>query len=329
MQQEEFVMRYGTMSWGAVFVLATALLCSCAPKVKTRGLVPAEVNLSEYKRVTVLEFEGEAGDWGKKMAFWLEQELRRVRVDGKPYFTVVPRANLERVLEEHGLQTSDLTAAETSRGLGRILGLDAIITGSVEEARIEEFVYSTWRLYVTRTAHMDFTVHIISTETGESVFSKNFTGKKMAEAYDAVELTELTFAGEPLSSYVKKAISTFVRTIAPYYATLKLPLQSKDDSPSGPSKEVTTLLKKGNGHAENGDWNAALVEFRQAVQLQQGSPAANYNLGVVLEIKNQLQKAREHYETAARLKPDDEYMKAVARIKERLAAQEQVKQHFH
>jgi uncharacterized membrane protein len=62
--------------------------------------------------------------------------------------------------------------------------------------------------------------------------------------------------------------------------------------------------------------------------LQQGSPAANYNLGVVLEIKNQLQKAREHYETAARLKPEEEYMKAVARIKERLAAQQQVKQRF-
>lgn len=322
-------MRYGKISWAAVFVLAVVIFPSCAPKVKTLALMPAEVNLSEYQTISVLDFEAEVGDWGKKIASWLEEELSKVRVEGKPYFTVVSRSKLEQMLREQDLEISDLTAPETSRQVGRLLGLDGLITGSIKAAHTQDQIYTTWRLYVTRTAHLDFTVQVISTETGSSEFSETFTGKKVAEAFDAEELTELTYHDEPLTSLVKEAIGKFIRKIAPHYATLELTLRSKDDSPAGRSKEVTELLQRGNKYGEKGDWNSALELFRQAVNLQQGSPAANYNLAVVLERNGELHKAKEHYEAAARLKREDDYLNAVAHIRERLACQEQVEQQLH
>jgi len=46
-------------------------------------------------------------------------------------FKVVERANLEKVLKEHNLSTTGYLSPETTRAIGRILGVDALLVGEV------------------------------------------------------------------------------------------------------------------------------------------------------------------------------------------------------
>lgn len=116
------MVRYLKRNFATLFVLAAVMFVSCSPKVKTQVLMPAEVNLREYKTVSVADFDAANGDWGRKIASRVENELIEAKVDGKPYFNVLPRAKLEQTLKEHNLPVTSLTDPKIARQLGQLAG---------------------------------------------------------------------------------------------------------------------------------------------------------------------------------------------------------------
>jgi tetratricopeptide (TPR) repeat protein len=307
-------------------VFVALLTFGCGVKVKTRVLMPAEINLSEYKTVFVADFQETDGDWGRKIGLWLEDELSKAKVDGKPYFNVLSRTELERMLKENNLPTIHLAEPKMVSQLARLGTVDAIITGTVIEANNQELFYSVRRPCVQITGHLNLTVEFISVRTGAAEFRKNINQKGVADTcgMESQPLVELSYNQEPLSSLVKESIRQFVRQITPHYSELKLSLKARDDSVSGSGRRVNKLLKIGNKYAEHGDWDRALEQFQQAVTVNHDSPAANYNLAVILELKGKLHEAKEHYETAARLKPEPVYTRAVSHINQRIASQKKI-----
>ena len=81
-----------------VSLLIVVFMAGCAPKVKSRVLMPAEVNLKGYKNVAVIDFEGRRTT-GENVSRWLEAALLKAKVGGAPYFKVVTRSQLTKVLK--------------------------------------------------------------------------------------------------------------------------------------------------------------------------------------------------------------------------------------
>lgn len=200
-----------------VCVLVGLLSLSCAPKGKTRVLVPAEFDLGNYKTVAVADFQGQDGEWGKRIASWLEEGLIKVQVEGEPYFEVVPLAQLYEVLEKNKLQVSDLADPEIARQVGRLLGVDAIFTGTVVEAHTEQWIYAYWKLGVILTARVEFTARVISTKTGRVVVDETVSQTRKEDVTGAADLAAMESLDQPLTSCAREAVEKFIRKIAPHY----------------------------------------------------------------------------------------------------------------
>ena len=198
-------------------VLIGLLGLSCAPQGKTRVLVPAEFDLSKYKTVAVADFQGQSDEWGKKIASWLEEDLIKVKVEGEPYFKVIPRSRLSEVLENHKLQVKDLVDPEIARQVGHLLGVEAIFTGTVIEAHTEEWIYTYWRLGVILTARVKFAAQVISTRSGREILDETVSQTRKEDVTGAAEVAQKESLDEPLTSCAREAVEKFVHKIAPYY----------------------------------------------------------------------------------------------------------------
>lgn len=67
-------------------------------------------------------------------------------------------------------------------------------------------------------------------------------------------------------------------------------------------------VKFGIEVAQKGMWREALFRFEKAVEDDPQNPSALNNLAVALEQMGEFQQAREKYERALELKPDDLYI---------------------
>ncbi|MEJ2429707.1 MAG: CsgG/HfaB family protein [Deltaproteobacteria bacterium] len=198
-------------------VLIGLLCLSCAPQGKTRVLVPAEFDLGKYKTVAVADFQGQSDEWSKRIASWLEEDLTKVKVEGEPYFKVVPRSRLSEVLEKYKLQGKNLADPEIARQIGHLLGVAAIFTGTVIEAHTEQWIYVYWRLGVILTARVKFAVQVISTRSGREILDETVSRTRKEDVTGAAELAQEESLEEPLTSCAREAVEKFVHKIAPYY----------------------------------------------------------------------------------------------------------------
>lgn len=131
-------------------------------------------SLSQEKksRIAVIEFsnlQGQITELGRYLAEELITRLYRTR-----QFDVIERQMLNKVLAEHQLGMSGIIDASSAKELGKILGVDAIATGTVTD------LASTIKIHA----------RLISTETG-SVFSVASVGVTKDE-------TVSKLLGEPL-----------------------------------------------------------------------------------------------------------------------------------
>lgn len=337
-----------------VSLLIVAFMAGCAPKVKSRVLMPATVNLKGYKNVAVIDFEGQ-GTTGGNVSRWLEAALLNAKVGGSPYFKVVTRSQLTKVLREQEIQMTGLTDPATSRQVGKILGVDAIISGAIDGYDAEDGSYTeerqkTYRLSngktytktyfvncTERRAYVSFTVNFIGVETGNIEISEPVSFQRRAHACGGARNTQLPPRSQMLKDCAQVSIKGFVKKITPHYVWQELKLKTKDDSAgisflSKGSKEDKAREKQVNGYIKNaceyakhGDWDNALRMLHKAVELKPESPAVNYDLGVVYETMGELNKAKEYYEKAASLKADGDYIEACSHVDDRIAKREQVK----
>lgn len=336
-----------------VSLLSVVLMAGCAPKVKSRVLMPAEVNLKGYKHVAVIDFEGKRTTGGN-VSRWLEAALLKAKVGGTPYFKIVTRSQLTKVLKEQEIQMTGLTDPATSRQVGKILGVDAIISGTIDGYDIDDGSYTEERqksyksggktytktYYVNcteRRAYVSFTVNFIGVETGNIEISEPVSFQRRAHACGGARNTQLPPRSQMLKDCARVSIERFVKKITPHYVWQELKLKTKDDSAGGSflskgskedkarQKQVNEYIKNACEYAKHGDWDNALRIFHKAAELKPESPAVNYDLGVVYETTGELEKAKEYYERAARLKADSDYVKACSHIDTRIEKREEVK----
>jgi curli biogenesis system outer membrane secretion channel CsgG len=115
-----------------------------------------KADFSKIKRVAVLNFTGSVGNVSSEI---ISLTLLRHGAD------VVDRENIEKILNELNLSKSDIIDPQTRKKIGKILGADAIITGSVTKYRPET-------KYIMKNSGNNF--YSITELKGKSVFIQNF-----------------------------------------------------------------------------------------------------------------------------------------------------------
>ena len=101
-------------------LLFTLLLCACTPKT----VLSPSYDFSQINRIGIMAFSNSWADLNGVENLFAKYLIRNG-------FKVVERAQLESVLREHNISVSGYLAPDTTREIGRILGVDVLLVGEV------------------------------------------------------------------------------------------------------------------------------------------------------------------------------------------------------
>ena len=320
-----------------VFVLFVMVLIfsSCAKKVAVRALEPAMVDrVSQTKRVAVLNFKNDTVGLSRK----IEAKLASYEINGKKYFTVVGRNDLDAVLRELKLQSSGLVNEKTAVKVGELIGADAIISGDVHrptkedtyfyETRVrcadkkcKELVYYKVRC-MKRIVGLAAELRIIDVAKGDLIYAdtlnKNSVYKHCSDDSRVIPSTSIV-----AQALAESMASSFTYKLTPHYRTFYVTLL--DDPDIDYTHEQKKLLNVALEYIEQGRLDKAEKFLARLIDsTHEKSYVAFYNMGVVKEAQGKYKEAQEYYEYADNLmiEPVEEINEAVKRIKALIAKKE-------
>ena len=96
------------------------LLCACTPK----SVLSPTYDFSQINRIGIMAFSNAWADLNG-----VENLFAKYLIQNG--FKVVERAQLESILREHNISVSGYLAPDTTREIGRILGVDVLLVGEV------------------------------------------------------------------------------------------------------------------------------------------------------------------------------------------------------
>lgn len=104
--------------------LTVAFAIGC---VSSQSFVKPGVNFNNYKRIAVVSFDSvmESAAEENEIADLFGMELLRRG------FNLIERTQVDKLLREQGFQASDYTTPESAAKLGKVLNVQAIITGNI------------------------------------------------------------------------------------------------------------------------------------------------------------------------------------------------------
>jgi curli biogenesis system outer membrane secretion channel CsgG len=175
------------MSWrqpfgGLVLALAVAVAALCGCQVPIEVQFSPELQHKSNMTVAVLPFEQSepppshqetmwmqvfAKDTGGMLSDTFTAELMRV-----PGFKVVERSQLKRILAEQDLSLTELMAKKSGQEIGRMLGVDAVVMGTVGEVAA-----GTTCVPGTSGCHFSYSVRMVDTQTGIVLMSTTVSGQ--------------------------------------------------------------------------------------------------------------------------------------------------------
>ena len=151
----------------SALVASSLLLCSCGPKT----VISQNYDFTNVKRIGLTAFESPYQNLSGAENLFAKYFIENG-------FVIIERAKIESVLAEHKLSVTGYLSPETTKLLGKILGVDLLlmceITGYIPEkktvAMVETRRTKTEPVYQTRqTQNPDGTVTVSSVLAGQSV----------------------------------------------------------------------------------------------------------------------------------------------------------------
>ncbi len=132
----------------------------------------------EVVRVGIVKFDAKADGVSSMQAALITDELTRMLANSRS-ISVLERERLEALAVEHRLNLSGLVDARTAVEIGRIAGLQYIVTGAVTHFDTNEKVQSFLGMTSEKKEDAEITIdaRLINVQTGEVVFAVSETGK--------------------------------------------------------------------------------------------------------------------------------------------------------
>jgi len=319
---------------GVLFILVV-FFSSCAKQVAVHALEPAEVDrVSQTKRVAVLNFKNDRVGLSRK----IEAKLASFEINGRKYFTVVGRNDLDAVLRELKLQSSGLVNEKTAVKVGELIGADAIISGDVHrptkedtyfyekrvrcaDKKCKELVYYNVRC-MKRIVGLSAEIRIVDVSKGDLIYAdtlnKNSVYKHCSDDSRVIPSTMIV-----AQSLAESMANSFTYKLTPHYKTFYVTLL--DDPDIDYTDEQEKLLDVALEYIEQGRLDKAEKFLARLIDsTNERSYVAFYNMGVVKEAEGKYEEAQEYYEYADNLmiEPIEEINEAVKRIKALIAKKE-------
>ncbi len=316
------------MRTSVLVLLGLLLATGCSYKVKVHALQPAKVDrVAKTKTIAVHPFSSDKIGLSSK----IEAELSSKRVDGKNYFTIISRNDIERIFREQKLQYSGLLDESTSVQAGNLLGAQALISGVVSNANTFDSRYTQKRqkcvdkkcteqreysvTCLKRTSSVSAQVKIVDIEKGDIIYSDTLNGEKSWERCSDQSHT-LPSSSQGLDFLSSSLASDFAQELSPYYSTFDVTLLDSPDleynDPQEKSLENALVYIERKRYEKAEELLSRLLD-----ETEERSYVAAYNLGVIKEVKGELEEAMQLYALAdsLTLEPVEEIDNAILRIK--------------
>lgn len=339
----------------AMFAI-TMLMSGCAQKVNIKVLKPAEVEeMATKKKVAISSFKNDSYGLSGK----IESLIARHKLDQVKYFTVVSRKDLDKIMAEQKLQSSELMDETTSTRVGKLIGAQAVINGEIASASGESSVYykdekeclnydekkkqcTKWRFYKvacnTTHAAVSANINIVNVETSSIIYgdsiSKEYTAdscKPTGGFFGIGGSNEVLSKSQALSRLTNDIASEFVHKLTPYYVNMEVALLDKIEL-SGVTSSQKAMFDSSLKYIEAGRMDKAKSLLQTLLDDLDGkSYVVAFVYGVVLEAEGNLGDAKKAYMMADDLtiEPVEEIDLAIKRIEDSIQSKQMAKRQIN
>lgn len=320
---------------GILALVGLVVLGGCMHRgsVEIKVLKPAEIDIGYVKTIGISSFRGQGGDA-------VTNRLTAKLFEGG-LFTILERQRINALIDEMGLAEIGIVDQSRAAQLGKALGAEAIVFGSVDGYVVEDFrgrekvtrhrktgrrvkglfgwmvdetePYEVILPYTMRQARIAVTFKMVNVESTELLAIKSITKEyRQKVIHDPDRPGELKARGIILDELVDQATDEFVKLVSPHYVIEKKIWENIDVEEG---KTALNYFKNGL-YPETGEILDRLLRYPtlEAYQLT----AVYYDRGLIYEILGNLNKAEEFYEKAATLKSSDFHLTALKNIREKI-----------
>jgi TolA-binding protein len=300
-------------------------MSGCAQKVQVKALQPAEISRSaETKKIAVSPFSNDTVNLSSK----IEAKIAQHRLDGKPYFTTLSRQDLDKILKEQKIQNSGLIDPSTAVEVGKVMGAQAIISGSVGQPSSSDTSYyetrtkcnkdgQCWEIKVScqkRIAGLAAEIRMIDTIKGDIIYADtiNKTGEWAHCSDDSRPLPSSQMAAQGLADSIG---NVFVYKLVPHYVYFSVELLESPDLEYSELQEK--LLENSLAFIKQSRYDKAEDLLNRLVDSTgEQSYVPLYNLGVIKEAQGKYEESKALYIKADKLtiEPVEQINKAINHI---------------
>lgn len=186
-------------------------------------------NAQLKKRVAVSRFEDRAGTGYNHLGEGVADMLVTALVKSNK-FSVLERQELEKVIAEQRLGESGLVTPETAPKLGKLLGVELMVVGSVSEFGTKEKKVSGGLSFIsggikTKTSRAVVDIRLINTVTGEIVAAEKEEGEEsstgIAVDYEGIDFNNMdSWDDTDIGKACRKAVDGVVELIVTNMASI-------------------------------------------------------------------------------------------------------------
>jgi curli biogenesis system outer membrane secretion channel CsgG len=228
----------------------------------------------QKKRVAVLSFDnaavessaakalGATQDVGASLADVLVKELFKSGT-----YSIIERRAIDQVLKEQNFSNSSRVDVKTAAAIGRLLGVDAIIMGSVTQFGVEESEVAVGAGSLSRltrgvvsggkrvnaTATVGMTVRMVDASTGEILTAASGSGQSSkasvgASGSTAVDMGASSFQESMLGEAINRAtlqVATTLNAFGSKFAAVRVDYSGLVADVSGPTLILNVGRRKG------------------------------------------------------------------------------------
>ena len=293
-----------------------------AQTVECFVLTAPETRLTEVKRLSVLDFSGEKG---RQLTDYLIVELMKTdrgiksisgglfsaAKEGKTFqkgartnlYSVVERDQIDKVLKEQNFSNSGIVDDAQATQIGKVLGIDAIISGSVSyTSKDEQSETTTYDLSgkassvpcLKRTVTAEARIRIISVTTGLVIG----VCSPKAEFYErkcGSERSGIQSAAAIANACYQDLAFKLANSFSPYFKNVKFEFEKIK------TKEFKDKSKLALDYIESSDFDKAANIYKAILEADPYTAAAAYNLGCLNTIVGNYDEAYQYYKTAAEI----------------------------